>query len=84
MVKFTLLTEEQVHNEKKKLDIFKEIGAKAAITDFAILLDGYLFENEYVDYDKSLKGRIGWWRTTSPEKGDVVLHQPILPFKLLS
>ena len=43
-MKFTFLTKEQLWG-KQKLEIFKNKGAKAAITDFAIISGGYVSNN---------------------------------------
>ena len=67
----TLLTKEQVLGDKK-LNIFKKIYSKCAVTDFAILLGDYASDEDYVDYDNTLKGRTGWYRlSTSDGDGDV-------------
>ena len=66
MSEFTLLDEEQVFGNKK-IDILKKYGIKAAITDFAILLGGYVSSVYHVDGDNSLKGRTGWWSLPSSD-----------------
>ena len=43
---FTFLDEEQVFGDKQ-LDIIKKYGTKCAITDFSILLGGYVSEDYY-------------------------------------
>lgn len=61
MNKFTFLTMDQIN----KLKIFKIYGTKCAITDFAILLGGYV-DDFYIDDNKNLNGRTGeWWTKTS-------------------
>lgn len=60
---FTFLTEEQCFGEDK-LDIFKKRGIKAAITDFSVLLGGWL-SGRYVEDDSSLEGRTGDYWTKS-------------------
>ena len=72
MKEITLLSKEQIYDKNKQIDLIKYAGTEAPITDFAILLDGYLFENQNVSYDKSLKGRQGWWQTKSNDNGKVV------------
>ncbi len=63
MSNLTFLTQEQCFGSEK-LDILKKRGTKAAITDFSILLGGYV-SNYHVDNDSSLEGRTGfyWTRT---------------------
>ena len=72
MKEITLLSKEQIYDKNKQIDLIKYAGTEAPITDFAILLDGYLFEEENVSYDKSLKGRHGWWQTKTSDNGRVV------------
>ncbi len=64
MRNFTFLTDEQCFGNDK-LDIFKKRGVKAAITDFSILLGGYIYDYEHVDNDSSLEGRTGYYWTKS-------------------
>lgn len=66
--KFTILTEEQIFED---IEIMRKLGSKCAITDFAILLGGYASDEYHVDDDDSLKGRTGWYYTTSFGGGDV-------------
>lgn len=61
----TLLTEEQIYG-KNQLDIIKKYGSKCAITDFAILLGGYVAQDYYTSEGKTLKDRTGWWWTKTP------------------
>ena len=63
MSDLTFLTEEQCFGDEK-LDIFKKRGIKAAITDFSILLGGYV-EMYHLDKDSSLEGRTGSYWTKS-------------------
>lgn len=63
MSNFTFLTQEQFF-EGDKLDILKKRGTKAAITDFSILLGGWV-SYYHVDNDNSLEGRTGWYWTKS-------------------
>ena len=60
MSNLTFVTQEQCFGSKK-LDIFEKRGTKAAITDFAIALGGYVSSGSHIDSDPSLKGRTGWY-----------------------
>ena len=62
----TFVTQEQCF-ESEKLDIFKKRGTKAAITDFAIALGGFVSSSYHVDSDTSLKGRTGYYWTKSDD-----------------
>ncbi len=64
MSDFTFLTEEQCFGEGK-LDILKKRGTRAAITDFSILLGGFVSKFYYINSDSSLEGRIGNYWTKS-------------------
>ena len=66
MSNFTLLTEEQCFGDKE-LEILKKRGTKVAITDFAILLGGYVSNDYHIDSDSSLKGRTGWYWTKTDD-----------------
>jgi len=66
MTDFTFLTEEQIFGDDK-LDIIKKYGTKAAITDFSILLGGYVSEYYYTTERNSEKDRTGWWWTKSSD-----------------
>lgn len=58
--KLTILTKEQVYGDNK-LNIFKVIDPKAAVSDTAILRGAYV-SNYHVDNDSSLRGRTGdYW-----------------------
>ena len=63
MSNFTFLTEEQYFGSDK-LDILKKRGTKAAMTDFSILLGAGVF-GHYIDNDRSLEGRTGYYWTKS-------------------
>ena len=64
MLDFTFLTEEQCFGEKQ-LDILKKYGTKCAITDFSILLGGYVVRNYYTSEGNTRKDRTGlWWTKT--------------------
>ena len=64
MSDLTFLTAEQCFGENQ-LDIFKKRGNIAAITDFAILLGGYVCDDYHIKDDSSLKGRTGFYWTKS-------------------
>lgn len=65
MNNFTFLTEEQFFGPGK-LDIFQKRGTKAAITDFAILLGGYVSDS-HLDGINSLEARTGWYWTKTDD-----------------
>lgn len=65
MSNLTFLTQEQCF-ESEKLDILQKRGTKAAITDFSILLGGYV-SDYHVDNDSSLEGRTGYYWTKSDD-----------------
>ena len=74
---FTLLSWEQVFG-KQRIDVIKRLGAKCAVTDFAILLGASLDTSPaahlyaYLEDDSSLKGRTGlWWTSTVSREGYV-------------
>ena len=62
MINFTFLTQEQCFG-RDKLDILKKRGTKAAITDFSVLLGGWVWE--HAENDSSLEGRTGCYWTKS-------------------
>ena len=67
----TLLSEEQVFGSNK-IDVIEQLGKKCEISDFAILLGGYVSDNEHVSDYRSLKDRTGWWQLSSSDgDGDV-------------
>ena len=47
MSNFTFLSEEQIF-ERDRLSVIEKRGTKAAITDFAILLGGYVTDDYHV------------------------------------
>lgn len=66
---FTFLTDEQIFGSngmfaKKKLDIFEKINTEAVITDFSILLGGYVGSYTYNDSGNTAD-RTGWYWTKS-------------------
>ena len=65
MSNLTFLTQEQCF-ESEKVDILQKRGTKAAITDFSILLGGYV-SDYHVDNDSSLEGRTGYYWTKSDD-----------------
>lgn len=66
MSNLTFLTQEQCF-ESDKLDILEKRGTRAAITDFSILLGGYVSNNWHIDSDNSLEGRTGYYWTRSDD-----------------
>lgn len=69
MSNLTFLTQEQCF-ESEKLDILQKRGTKAAITDFSILLGGWVdIDTDYchIDGDDSLEGRTGYYWTKSDD-----------------
>lgn len=65
MSKFTFLEQEQYFDDK--IDIIEKRGTKAAITDFSILLGGYVNDDWHIDGDDSLAGRTGYYWTKSDD-----------------
>ncbi len=62
-MEITLLNKDQVFGNK--IDIIKKYGSKSCITDFSILLDGFVLNNYHVSNGYSLKDRTGMWITKS-------------------
>lgn len=62
MNNFTFLTEEQIFGNDQ-LGILKKYGTSCAITDFSILLGGYVSKNNYISEGNTRKDRTGWWWT---------------------
>ena len=74
MVKFTFLEEDDYITEETRLDVFKKIGTKAPLTDFAFLLGASSSYDEYYKNEKDLKNRIGsYWTVTNDEDEDVII-----------
>ena len=71
MSNLTFLTQEQCF-ESEKLDILQKRGIKAAMTDFAILLGGWIGK-KHIDGDESLEGRTGcyWTKSDGGDNGGV-------------
>ena len=65
MSDFTFLTEEQIFGFNQ-IDVIKKRGTKAAISDFSVLLGGWV-SDYHVDSDSSLKGRTGYYWTKSDD-----------------
>lgn len=74
---FTFLTEEQCFDSSRKLEILEKRGTIAPITDFSILLGGYVSDDDYYNNSNSLEDRSGWYWTSSDDKDNdacVVSH----------
>lgn len=69
MNNFTFLTDEQIFGNNK-LDIISRYGTKCAITDFSILLGGYVSSDDYTSEGNTRKDRTGWWWTKTPYNND--------------
>lgn len=70
MSNLTFLTQEQCF-EGEKLDVLQKRGTMAAITDFSILLGGYVSDYNNVYADRSLEGRTGcYWTKTDDGDND--------------
>ena len=65
MSDFTFLTEEQIFGSNQ-IDVIKKRGTKAAISDFSVLLGGWV-SDYHIDSDSSLKGRTGYYWTKSDD-----------------
>ena len=65
MSDFTFLTEEQIFGSNQ-IDVIKKRGTKAAISDFSVLLGGWV-SDYHVNNDSSLKGRTGYYWTKSDD-----------------
>ncbi len=63
---FTFLTEEQIFGTQA-LDVIQKRGTSAAITDFAILLGGYVSSGYHYNGDTSLESRTGWYWTKTDD-----------------
>jgi len=66
MEDITFLSVEEIKQSK----ILKKYGKKCSITDFSILLGGYVSSCEYTDEGNSQKERVGWWWTKSSDVYD--------------
>ena len=67
----TLLSEGQIweNSSEPQLEVIREYGTKAAITDLCVLTGSYLCEDTdcNIDEDRSLTGRTGWFWTRSDD-----------------
>ena len=70
MLDLTFLTEEQIFGNSK-LEILKKYGTRCAITDFSILLGGFVSSDYYTSEGNTLKNRTGWWWTKTSYGDDV-------------
>ena len=68
MNNFTFLTEEQCFDSSRKLEILEKRGTIAPITDFSILLGGYVLDNYHYNNSNSLEDRSGYYWTSSDDK----------------
>ena len=69
MKKMTLLAKKQIFGDQQ-LDILRKYGTNCAITDFAILLGGFVSGVFYTNEGTSLKDRTGWWWTKTSYDND--------------
>lgn len=65
MNNFTFLTDEQIFGSNQ-LDIIRKYGTACAITDFSILLGGFV-SSYYTSEGNTGKDRTGWWWTKSSD-----------------
>ena len=68
--KMNLLTAEQIAYQ---LDFFETYGCSAAITDFAILLGGFVSPSDYTKDGNNIANRTGWWWTKTPFNDDMTI-----------
>ena len=70
----TLLTEGQIwgSDSENQLNIFEDYGTRCAITDFAILLGGYVSKNHFAPEGEELEHRTGLCWTASSDGGGCV------------
>ena len=66
MNNFTFLTDEQIFGNNQ-LDIMRKYGTKCAITDFSILLGGYVSLSSCTSEGNTGKDRTGLWWTKSSD-----------------
>ena len=66
MSNFTFLTEEQIFGNNK-LEILNRYGTKCAITDFSILLGGYVDNDDHTKEGNTDKDRTCWWWTRTDD-----------------
>ena len=67
MSNYTFPTQEQFFEDREMLEVIKKRGTKAAITDFSILLGGYVNDDYHIDGDRTLAGRTGFYWTRSDD-----------------
>ncbi len=72
MLDFTFLTEEQCFDFSRKLEILEKRRTIAPITDFSILLGGYVSNDYYYNNSNLLEDRSGWYWTSSDNKDNGV------------
>ena len=65
-MKSTILERDQIFGSSE-LEIFKKRGAKAAISDYAILSGGYVSEDYYARNTQKLENRTGWYWTKTDD-----------------
>ena len=60
-------TMDQIYGENgvEQLEVFSKYGTKCAITDFAVILGGYVDNNNYSSEGDELKHRTGWYWSAS-------------------
>ena len=68
MSSLTFLDESQIKGDNQ-LDILKKYGTKCAITDFSVLLGGYVTSAFHTSEGNTGKDRTGWWWTKTPDSG---------------
>lgn len=64
MNKATLLKLNQIYGENR-LEIIRQYGAQSIITDFSILLGGFVLNNYHSNYGFTLENRTGMWFTNT-------------------
>ena len=69
MSKWKSLTIDEVIGQNQ-LDIFKEYGLTSRVTDFYILLDGFVLNNYHVFGSYTLENRTGQWMLQTSYNGD--------------
>ena len=72
MSDFTFLTIEQIFGSYP-IDVIKKRGTRAAITDFSVILGGFVYDYEHVNGDTYLEGRTGLYWTTAAEDGNLLV-----------
>jgi len=71
MSEFTFLEERQITGNDQ-LEIFKKYGPKCAVTDFSILLGGYVSNDDYTSEGTEMGDRTGWYWTRTAYGDDEV------------